>query len=120
MPTTVHELRGQSYMRHRPSYAGILHESRRIVVKRMAGTYAVNMSTAVLSVRLPEDLKRRLDDLGSQTGRSATFYVREAVESYIDDLEYAYALKAEAEAVRRGEIKTRRLDEIAAALGLDA
>ena len=22
MPTTVHELRGQSYMRHRPSYAG--------------------------------------------------------------------------------------------------
>ena len=29
MPTTVHELRGQSYMRHRPSYAGILHESRR-------------------------------------------------------------------------------------------
>ena len=31
MPTTVHELRGQSYMRHRPSYAGILHESRRRV-----------------------------------------------------------------------------------------
>ncbi|EGE38407.1 hypothetical protein HMPREF0059_01263 [Actinomyces viscosus C505] len=29
MPTTVHELRGQSYMRHRASYAGILHESRR-------------------------------------------------------------------------------------------
>ena len=35
------------------------------------------------------------------------------------DLEYAYALRAEAEAVRRGEIKTRRLDEIAASLGLD-
>ncbi len=99
---------------------GCLDSMSVIVVKRMAGTYAVNMSTAVLSVRLPEDLKRRLDDLGSQTGRSATFYVREAVESYIDDLEYAYALKAEAEAVRRGEIKTRRLDEIAAALGLDA
>ena len=80
----------------------------RSVRKPVAGTYAVNMSTAVLSVRLPEDLKRRLDDLGSQTGRSATFYVREAVESYIDDLEYAYALKAEAEAVRRGEIKTTR------------
>jgi len=78
----------------------------------MAGLYAVNMSTAVLSVRLPEELKRRLDDLGNRTGRPATFYVRQAVESYIDDLEYAYALKAEAEAVRRGEIKTRRLDEI--------
>ncbi len=81
--------------------------------------YAVNMSTTVLSVRLPDDLKRRLDELGSRTGRPATFYVREAIESYIDDLEYAYALRAEAEAVRRGEIKTRRLDEIAASLGLD-
>ena len=84
-----------------------------------ADSYAVNMSTAVLSVRLPEELKRRLDDLGARTGRSATFYVREAVESYIDDLEYAYTLKAEAEAARRGEVKTRRLDEIAASLGLD-
>lgn len=74
----------------------------------------------LLSVRLPDDLKRRLDDPGSRTGRPATFYVRQAVESSIDDLEYAYALKADAEAVRRGEIKTRRLDEIAAALGLDA
>ena len=43
-----------------------------------------------------------------------------SVESYIDELEYAYALKAEAESVRRGEIKTRRLDEIVAELGLDA
>ena len=77
------------------------------------------MSTTVLSVRLPDDLKRRLDELGSRTGRPATFYVREAIESYIDDLEYAYALRAEAEAVRRGEIKTRRLDEIAAFFGLD-
>lgn len=32
-------------------------------------------------------------------------------------LEYAYALRAEA--VRRGELATRRLDEIAASLGLD-
>ena len=57
---------------------------------------------------------------GGRTGRPTTFRVREAIESYIDDLEYAYALKAEAEAARRGEIKTRRLDEITAALGLDA
>ena len=56
---------------------------------------------------------------GSRTGRPATFRVREAIGSCADDLEYAYAPRAEAEAVRRGEIKTRRLDEIAASLGLD-
>lgn len=68
---------------------------------------------------MPDDLKRRLDELGNRTGRPATFYVREAIESYIDELEYAYTLRAEAEAARRGEIKTRRLDEVAASLGLD-
>ena len=64
---------------------------------------------------------------GSRTGRPATFRVREvigsctreAIGSCADDLEYAYVLRAEAEAVRHGEIKTRRLDEIAASLGLD-
>ena len=41
MPTTVHELRGQSYMRHRASYAGILHESRRVIamVSRLVGEW---------------------------------------------------------------------------------
>ena len=56
---------------------------------------------------------------GSRTGRPATFRVREAIGSCADDLEDAYALRAEAEAGRRGEIKTRRLDEIAAFFGLD-
>ena len=57
---------------------------------------------------------------GGRTGRPATFYVREAIESYIDDLEYAYALRAEAEAVRRGEIKTRRLDDLGSQTGRSA
>ncbi|OLO74162.1 hypothetical protein BKH15_12670 [Actinomyces oris] len=42
MPTTVHELRGQSYMRHRASYAGILHESRRQFDIPHDLTYTVN------------------------------------------------------------------------------
>uniref|UniRef100_UPI003C6EC837 hypothetical protein n=1 Tax=Actinomyces naeslundii TaxID=1655 RepID=UPI003C6EC837 len=39
MPTTVHELRGQSYMRHRASYAGILHESRRSLAEGLMTFY---------------------------------------------------------------------------------
>ncbi len=39
------------------------------------------------------------------------------VPRQVNDLEYAHALRAEA--VRRGEITTRRLDEIAASLDLD-
>jgi RHH-type rel operon transcriptional repressor/antitoxin RelB len=42
--------------------------------------------TAV-SVRLPEDLKARLDQLSQRTGRSKTYYMVAAIEEHIGDLE---------------------------------
>ena len=77
------------------------------------------MSTEVLSVRLSEDIKARLDALAASTGRPAAFYVREAVAAHLAEIEYAYTLRSEAEAIRRGEIRTRPLAELAAELGLD-
>ncbi len=64
------------------------------------------MSTAVVSIRLDAELKSRLDALSAATGRPAAFYVREALVGHLDELEYAYQLKSEAEAIRRGEIET--------------
>lgn len=78
------------------------------------------MSTGVLSVRLPDDIKARLDALAASTGRPAAFYVREALAEHLDQLEYAYALRAEVEAVRRGDLVAGSLDEVAAELGFDA
>ncbi|MDR2974251.1 MAG: DUF6290 family protein [Propionibacteriaceae bacterium] len=49
------------------------------------------MSTAVMSVRVPEDLKERLDDLSQTTGRPSAFYVKQALEAYLEDLEDSYA-----------------------------
>lgn len=77
------------------------------------------MSTAVMSIRLPDEIKTRLDALAASTGRPAAFYVREAVTEHLDELEYAYALRADAEAVRRGELTTHSLDDVAAELGFD-
>lgn len=77
------------------------------------------MSTGVLSVRLPDDLKDRLDRLSDSTGRPAAYYIREALAEHLDELEYAYTLRAEIEANRRGEIASRTLDEVSAELGLD-
>jgi len=48
------------------------------------------MSTAVLSVRVPDEIKSHLDNLSHQTGRSASFYVLRALEEYLEDLEDAY------------------------------
>ena len=53
--------------------------------------YHVYMSTEVLSVRVPEDIKQRLDALSSGTGRTASFYVNKALETYLEDLEDIYA-----------------------------
>ncbi len=43
-----------------------------------------------LSIRLPADIDNRLDHLASETGRTKTYYVREAIIEYIDKLEDIY------------------------------
>lgn len=44
----------------------------------------------MLALRLPPDIEKRLNDLAKKTGRSKSFYAREAILSYLDDLEDAY------------------------------
>lgn len=43
-----------------------------------------------LSVRLTPDEEARLDALAARTGRSKTFYVREAIQKHLDDVEERY------------------------------
>lgn len=43
-----------------------------------------------LSVRLTPEEEARLDALAARTGRSKTFYVRQAIEAHLDDLEEQY------------------------------
>jgi RHH-type rel operon transcriptional repressor/antitoxin RelB len=44
----------------------------------------------MLALRLPPDLEKRLDDLARKTGRTKSFYAREAIAEHIDDLEDLY------------------------------
>lgn len=74
------------------------------------------MSTSVVSIRVDADVKDRLDALSASTGRSAAYYVREALLEHLDELEYAYQLRGEAEAIRRGELETISSDDLAAEL----
>jgi RHH-type rel operon transcriptional repressor/antitoxin RelB len=47
----------------------------------------------MLALRLPPDIEKRLDDLAKRTGRSKSFYAREAILEHIDDLEDLYIAK---------------------------
>ena len=40
----------------------------------------------MLSVRLDKDMQQKLDNLAIATKRSKSFFVREALDSYLDDM----------------------------------
>lgn len=43
-----------------------------------------------ISIRLSPEDEERLEQLAANTGRSKTFYVREAIHEHLDDLEERY------------------------------
>ena len=65
-----------------------------------------------ISIRLPEDLESRLENLAAKTGRSKTFYVREALLNHLEDLEDLYLAERELKAIRAGRSKTRPLEQV--------
>lgn len=77
------------------------------------------MTATATSVRLADDTAEKLERLALETGRSKAYYLREAIESSIDQMIYEYGILADLEDVRRGRLKTLSLDEIEASLGLD-
>jgi RHH-type rel operon transcriptional repressor/antitoxin RelB len=66
---------------------------------------------AMLSVRLPEELEQRLEALAKATGRSKTYYVREALIQKLEDMEDIYMAEAVLERIRSGEEKVISAEE---------
>ena len=44
----------------------------------------------MLSLRLPNDIENRLASLAKTTGRTKTFYAKEAIIKYLDEMEDSY------------------------------
>ena len=72
----------------------------------------------MLAIRLTEDIEARLADLAERTGRTKTFYAREAIEMHLDDLEDLYLAEAELAKVRAGRSKPIPLAEVMKMHGL--
>lgn len=71
------------------------------------------------SIRLNNDIERRLERLSSETGRTKAFYLRELIERGLEDLEDYYLGMEVMERLRKGEEYTVSLDEVEKDLGLD-
>ena len=57
--------------------------------------------------------------LAKRTGRTKTYYAREAILKHLDDLEDIYLAEKRMEAIESGRVKTIPLEEIMREHGLD-
>ncbi len=69
------------------------------------------------SIRLPEDIERRLDAIAEKTGRTKAFYIREMILSNIGDIEDYYLAANVVERVRKGQERTFTAEEVSRDLG---
>lgn len=73
----------------------------------------------MLAIRLPPDIESRLDALAKATGRSKSFYARQAILEHLEDLEDIYLAERELEDVRAGRSVSTPLEEVMKAHGLE-
>lgn len=71
----------------------------------------------MLAVRLSEELEKRLAALAKKTGRTKTYYAREAIETYLEELEDYYLAEERMKGFRDGDAMA--LEDVKSDLGLN-
>jgi RHH-type transcriptional regulator, rel operon repressor / antitoxin RelB len=66
----------------------------------------------MLAIRLPQAIEKRLEKLARRTGRTKTFYVREAILQHLEDLEDLYLSERVLKRIRDGEEETFPLEDV--------
>ncbi|MFA7238850.1 MAG: DUF6290 family protein [Sulfuricellaceae bacterium] len=72
----------------------------------------------MLAIRLPAEIENRLDALAKATGRTKTYYAREAILEHLADMEDLYLAEKRLEDLRAGRSRTYTLEEVERDLGL--
>ena len=73
----------------------------------------------MLTIRLPQEIEDRLNTLATATGRSKSYYVREAILEHLDDMEDVYLAERRLEDIRAGRSDTIPLEEVMKEYGLE-
>jgi RHH-type rel operon transcriptional repressor/antitoxin RelB len=73
----------------------------------------------MLAIRLPEAIEGRLDHLAKRTGRTKTYYAREAILQHLDELEDIYLAEKRLEAVRSKRSRTVPLEKVTRRYGVE-
>ena len=73
----------------------------------------------MLAIRLSASIEKRLEKLAKRTGRTKTYYAREAILQHLDDLEDVYLAERVLDRVRKGEERTIPLEDAMKRHGLE-
>ena len=73
----------------------------------------------MLAIRLPAEVEARLEALAQATGRTKTFYAREAILEHLDDLEDLYLAEQRLIDIRAGRSQTIPLEEVMKRYGME-
>ncbi|SCX04697.1 MULTISPECIES: type II toxin-antitoxin system RelB family antitoxin [Agrobacterium] len=64
------------------------------------------------AIRLPDETFERLKALSERTGRTSAYYIREAIEKHIEDMEDLYLAEEATRQIQRGESKIISAEEM--------
>lgn len=73
----------------------------------------------MLAIQLPAEVEARLEALAQATGRTKTFYAREAILEYLDDLEDLYLAEQRLIDLRAGKTQAVPLAEVMQRHGME-
>lgn len=73
----------------------------------------------MLAIRLPQPIEKRLEKLARRTGRTKTYYARQAILEHLEDLEDLYLAEKRSQQIRRGEVRTIPLRKVMKRHGLE-
>jgi RHH-type rel operon transcriptional repressor/antitoxin RelB len=74
----------------------------------------------MLAIRLPQSIEKRLERLARRTGRTKTYYARQAILEHLEDLEDLCLAERTLERIRSGEERTVPLKKLLKRYGLDS
>ena len=66
----------------------------------------------MLALRLPPEIEARLDELAKRTGRTKSFYAREAILHHLDELDDLYLAESRFRDLREGRSEAIPLSDL--------
>ena len=73
----------------------------------------------MLAIRLPAQIEARLTNLAKVTGRTKSFYARQAILQHLDELEDRYVAEQRLTDLKAGRSASASLDDVLNRYGMD-